>query len=183
MLCWLHTVYKIIHCVALYTLSNITECLKSYSKMVNLLSYIWKNLHLPKKNYRAPPVAPVTNIRYGQNLHHSRSTFDQSHMPRSINFWLIHIKVAHQIDLSLIDFWRNIFRRISAWSTFDQLLMSKVEWLQPQRTSRMKSIFASTATFHLNQSFSNDKCKLRGTWEINQSIQFKMWSKSNFLRA
>ena len=46
MLCRLHTVYKIIHCVALHTL-----CLKSYSKMVNLLRYIWKNLHLPKKIY------------------------------------------------------------------------------------------------------------------------------------
>ena len=62
--CIITHVYKIIHCVALHTLCNITLCLKSYSKMVNLLRYIWKNLHLPKNFTRAPPVAPVTNIRY-----------------------------------------------------------------------------------------------------------------------
>ena len=66
MLFRLLTVYKIIHCVGLHTLCNITQSVLNHTVKWSIFCVTFgKNLHRPKKITRAPPVAPVTNIRYG----------------------------------------------------------------------------------------------------------------------
>ena len=66
MLCRLHTVYKIIHCVTLHTLSDITQWVSTYYT-VNCQFFLF-NLEIitpgRKKFTQAPPVVPVTNMRY-----------------------------------------------------------------------------------------------------------------------
>ena len=50
----LNTLYKIIHCVALHTLSGITQgvnCQIITQKSVNFLRSFWKNLHRTEKSY------------------------------------------------------------------------------------------------------------------------------------
>ena len=90
MLCRLHTVYKIIHCVALHTLCNITQSVSNHTVKWSIFRVTSrKNLHLPKKNYTgtargardkyqvcAPPHKPkMAKTLYGRSTsvrHHLR---------------------------------------------------------------------------------------------------------------
>ena len=73
MLCRLHTVYKIIHCVALHTLCNITQSVSNHIVKWPIFCITSEKIYTcQKKITRAPPVAPVTNIRYApQQMIHS----------------------------------------------------------------------------------------------------------------
>ncbi len=66
MLCKLHTLYKIIHCVALHTLLYYTESVKLLHRKVSFFCVHSGKIYTGQKKFtRAPPVVPVTNMRYG----------------------------------------------------------------------------------------------------------------------
>ena len=66
MLCRLHTMYKIIHCVALHTLCDITQSVSNHTVKWSIFCGTSSKIYTcPKKITRALPLAPVTNIRYG----------------------------------------------------------------------------------------------------------------------
>ena len=71
MLCRLHTVYKIIHCVALHTLCNITRSVSNHTVKWSIFCVTSRKIYICQKKItrgRAPPVAPVTNIRYAYGI-------------------------------------------------------------------------------------------------------------------
>ena len=61
--------YKIIHCVALHTLCDITQMVSNYYTVKCQIFQSGKNYTGQKKFTQAPPVVPVTNIRYGPAMH------------------------------------------------------------------------------------------------------------------
>ena len=65
MLCRLHTVYKIIHCVALHTLCDITQRVSNLYTVSSFRVQSGQNYTGQKEFTQAPPVVPVTNIGYG----------------------------------------------------------------------------------------------------------------------
>ena len=62
------TLYKIIHCVALHTLSGITQkvsTVKFLHRKVSIFCVHSGKIYTGQKKFtQAPPVVPVTNMRY-----------------------------------------------------------------------------------------------------------------------
>ena len=71
------TLYKIIHCVALHTLSGITQkvsTVKFLHRKVSIFCVHSGKIYTGQKKFtQAPPVVPVTNMRYVQDGVHTDS--------------------------------------------------------------------------------------------------------------
>ena len=72
------TLYKIIHCVALHTLSGLTQkvsTVKFLHRKVSIFCVHSGKIYTGQKKFtQAPPVVPVTNMRYD---YWTNSQFDQ----------------------------------------------------------------------------------------------------------
>ena len=65
MLCELHSVYKIIHCIHCVILHRRSQIIIHYTVKGQFFAFnLEKNYTRQKKFTQAPPVVPVTNMRY-----------------------------------------------------------------------------------------------------------------------
>ena len=73
------TLYKIIHCVALHTLSGITQKVPTvkflHRKVIFFCVHSGKIYTGQKKFKQAPPVVPVTNMRYARSDPNFKKTY------------------------------------------------------------------------------------------------------------
>ena len=83
MLCKLHSVYKIIHCIHCVILHRGSQIIIHYIVKGQFFAFnLEKNYTRQKKITQAPPVVPVTNMRYGHDLTKKKTKTFKEHPQR-----------------------------------------------------------------------------------------------------